>query len=163
MTRKDGNRARPPNQLAYLFFWGELKFNPKPKGNGKGIMIYACIKIAQYAKNNQSGDVTMSVNENILLQETNRGGYTLSIIAKFVEPIQYIIRVSKPKWKPKGTEVDFVSNLEGFKNIGELLIDLHHFAQEKLYAKDPVKLKEVLTAENIKKFVELKKAGRFSA
>lgn len=106
----------------------------------------------------------MSKNENILLQETNRGGYTLSIIAKFVEryPVQYIIRVSKPKSKPKGTEVDFVSNLEGFKNIGELLIDLHHFAQEKLYAKDSAKLRELLTAENIKTFVELRKAGRFS-
>jgi len=68
----------------------------------------------------------MSENENILLQETNRGGYTLSIIAKFVEryPVQYIIRVSKPKSKPKGTEVDFVSNLEGFKNIGELRVRL---------------------------------------
>ena len=107
----------------------------------------------------------MSENENILLHETNRGGYTLSIIAKFVEryPVQYIIRVSKPKTKPKGYKVDYVSTLDGFKNIGELLVDLHHFAQQKLYAKDPVELKKVLTAENIKNFVKLKKAGKFSA
>ena len=50
----------------------------------------------------------------------------------------------------------------GFKNIGELLIALHHFAQKKLYAKDPAKLREVLTAENIKKFVEFWKASKFS-
>ena len=102
----------------------------------------------------------MSENENILLHEANKGGYTLSIIAKFVEryPVQYIIRVSKPESYP----VDYVSTLDGFKSIGELLVDLHHFAQQKLYARDPVELKKVLTAENIKTFVKLKKAGRFS-
>ena len=102
----------------------------------------------------------MSENENILLHETNKGGYTLSIIARFVEryPVQYIIRVSKPE----SHIVDYVSTLDGFKNIGELLVDLHHFAQQKLYARDPVELKKVLTAENIKSFVKLKKAGRFS-
>ena len=106
----------------------------------------------------------MSVNETVLLEEPNRGGYTLSIIARFEEgyPVQYIIRVSKPIWKPEGREVDYVSTLEGFKKIGELLIALHHFAQKKLYAKDPAKLKEVLTVENIKKIVEFWKAGKFS-
>lgn len=106
----------------------------------------------------------MTINENILLELPNKGGYKLSIVAKFEEgkSVQYIIRVSKPKWKPKGREVDYISTLEGFKNIGELLIDLHHFAQKKLYAIDPNKLKEVLTAENIKNFVKIKKAGKFS-
>ena len=107
----------------------------------------------------------MSANENIVLQETNGGGYTLSIVANFEEgyPVQYIIRVSKPEWKPKGREVDYISSLEGFKNIGELLIALHHFAQKKLYAKDPDKLKKVLTAEKIKDFAEVLKAGEFKS
>lgn len=99
----------------------------------------------------------MSENEIILLHETNKGGYNLSIVARSEagRSVQYIIRVSKSEWKPKGREVDYVSSLEGFKNIGELLIALHHFAGKKIYAKDPAKLKEILTAENIKKFVKL--------
>jgi len=58
-----------------------------------------------------------SPNENVLLKETNKGGYTLSIIARFEEPfpLQYIIRLSTPD----GNEVDFMSTLEGFKNIGD--------------------------------------------
>ena len=104
--------------------------------------------------------MSMSIDENILLQETNKGGYTLSIIARFEEPfpVQYIIRVSKPE----GTEVDFISTVEGFKNIGELLTALHYFAQTKLYPKDAAKLREVLTAENIKNFAEVLKSARFS-
>lgn len=104
--------------------------------------------------------MSMPADENILLQETNKGGYRLSIIARFEDPfpVQYIIRVSKPE----GTEVDFVSTVEGFKNIGELLTALHYFAQTKLYPKDAAKLREVLTAENIKNFAEVLKSARFS-
>lgn len=104
--------------------------------------------------------MSVSTNENILLQESNKGGYTLAIIARFEKryPVQYIIRVSTPK----GTEVDYVSTLEGFKNIGELLTALHYFAQTKLYPKNIVELKEVLTAEKIKSFAEVLKAAKFS-
>jgi len=99
-------------------------------------------------------------NENILLQESNRGGYNLEVIAKFEDPfpVAYIIRVSTPE----GTKVDYISTIEGFKNIGELLIALHYFAKTKLYPKDAEKLKEVLTAENIKSFAEVLKTARFS-
>jgi len=101
-----------------------------------------------------------SPNENVLLKETNKGGYTLSIIARFEEPfpVQYIIRLSTPD----GNEVDFMSTLEGFKNIGELLSALHYFAKAKIYPKDTARLKEVLTAENIKNFAEVLKAAKFS-
>jgi len=99
------------------------------------------------------------MNENILLQETNRGGYTLSIVARFEKgsPVQYKIRVSKPR----GAPVDFVSTLEGFKNIGELLVALYDFAQTKLYPKDPDELRKVLTAEYIKKSAPLFRVGKF--
>jgi len=96
--------------------------------------------------------------ENVLLQETNKGGYTLLIVARFEDPIQYIIRVSTPQ----GERVDYMSTLEGFKNIGELLTALHYFAKAKIYPKDTAKLREVLTAENIKNFAEVLKAAKFS-
>jgi hypothetical protein len=101
----------------------------------------------------------MSVYENTLLEDTNKGGYRLAIIARFEEPypVQYIIRVSTPE----GVEVDYMSTLEGFKNIGELLTALHYFAQTKLYPQDPYKLREVLTAEKIKNFAEVLKAAKF--
>ncbi len=102
----------------------------------------------------------MSVYENVLLEDTNKGGYKLAIIARFEEPfpVQYVIRVSTPD----GVEVDYMSTLEGFKNIGELLTALHYFAQTKLYPQDPHKLREVLTAEKIKSFAEVLKAAKFS-
>ena len=100
-------------------------------------------------------------NENIILQETNRGGYTLEIIAKFEEPypVKYIIRLSTPN----GTNVDYISSLEGFKNIGELLTALSYFAKTKLYPTDTSRLKEVLTAEKIMSFAEVLKAAKFGA
>jgi len=99
--------------------------------------------------------------ENILLKETNNGGYKLEIISKFEKPfpVAYIIRVSTPY----GEELDYISTLEGFKNIGELLIALHHFVQKKLYPKDPDKLREALTAENIKNFAKVLQSAEFSA
>jgi len=98
--------------------------------------------------------------ENVLLQDANKGGYRLSIIARFEEPfpVQYVIRVSSPE----GIEVDYMSTLEGFKKIGELLTALHYFAKTKLYPQDPIRLREVLTAENIKNFAEVLKAAKFS-
>ena len=102
--------------------------------------------------------MSMSTNENILLRETNKGGYKLAIVARFEDPypVQYIIRLAKPD----GTEADYMSTLEGFKNIGELLSALHHFAKTKRYPKNIAKLKEVLTAETIKNFAELLKATK---
>ena len=104
--------------------------------------------------------MSMSTNENILLQENNKGGYKLAIVARFEDPypVQYIIRLSTPQ----GTEVDYMSTLEGFKNIGELLTALHYFAKTKLYPKNTDKLKEVLTAETIKSFAEVLKSAKFS-
>jgi len=104
--------------------------------------------------------VGKQVDENILLKQANKGGYTLAIVARFEDPfpVQYRIRVSKPD----GTEVDFVSTIEVFKSIGELLTALHYFAKTKLYPKDTSKLRGVLTAEKIKSFAEVLKAAKFS-
>jgi hypothetical protein len=101
----------------------------------------------------------LSTSENILLHEKNQGGYSLAIVAKFQEPypVSYIIRIATPQ----GVQADFMSTLDGFKNIGELLMALHYFAETKLYPKDTEKLKEVLTADQIKNFAELLKSGKF--
>ncbi|HXX88079.1 MAG TPA: hypothetical protein VEH86_06520 [Candidatus Acidoferrum sp.] len=101
----------------------------------------------------------MSFSENVLLCERNRGGFSLELVARFVEnsPVKYIIRIKTPS----DMSADYVSSLEGFKNVGELLVALHSFAEQKLYPTDTEKLKEVLTAENIKSFVKLKKSGTF--
>ena len=101
----------------------------------------------------------MSISENEILRETNNGGFSLSIIAQFRErsPVCYIIRIAKPE----GAKVDFVSTLDGFKNIGDLLVALHDFAGTKLYATDTERLKEVLTGDFIKNFVKFGKSGKF--
>lgn len=101
----------------------------------------------------------MTICENVLLHEKNAGGYGLAIIAKFQEPypVSYAIRVTTPQ----GIQADFISTLEGFKNIGELLLALHHFAGTKLYPRNTEKLREVLTADTIKNFAELLKSGKF--
>jgi hypothetical protein len=99
----------------------------------------------------------MSANENILLHEQNKGNYKLQIIAQFTNPIRYLIRIQKPN----GEKSDYASSLEGFKQFGELLLALNKFAEEKLYARNPDHLKELLTAENIKTYVKLKEAANF--
>jgi hypothetical protein len=107
--------------------------------------------------------MNMSTNEKIIYEIPNRGNFKLSIVAKFIGtgPVQYAIRVFNPNPEPNAKEFDYVSTLDGFKRIGELLLDLHQFAQEKLYATDIEKVKELLTPENIKTFVELRKSATF--
>lgn len=82
------------------------------------------------------------------------------VVAKFEDPypVAYIIRVSTPK----GRKVDYISTIEGFKNIGDLCTALHYFAKTKLYPKDVTKLREVLTAEKVRDFAEVLKAAKFS-
>lgn len=101
----------------------------------------------------------MSTCENILLHEENKGGYSLEIVAKFEEPfpVSYIIRVTTPQ----GVRVDYISTLKGFKNIGELLVALHYFAETKFYPKNAERLREVLTADTIKNFAEVLKSAKF--
>jgi hypothetical protein len=41
-------------------------------------------------------EVGVDRNENVLLEDTNKGGWTLAIIARFEDPypVQYVIRLS---------------------------------------------------------------------
>ena len=102
----------------------------------------------------------MEIWENQLATEINSGGFQLSIVAASagVGPVKYIIRIEKPNWD----RVDYVSSLEGFKKLGELLLNLNAFAEDKAQIDDKEKLRELLTAENIKKYANFKKALKIS-
>jgi predicted transcriptional regulator len=97
----------------------------------------------------------MDIWENELAAEINSGGFQLSIVAASagVGSVKYIIRIEKPNWD----RVDYVGSLEGFKKLGELLLDLNSFVKEKIDITDKRKLNELLTAENIKEYAKLKK------
>ena len=100
----------------------------------------------------------MDIWENQLATEINSGGFQLSIVAASTgsDPVRYIIRIEKPNWE----KVDYVCSLEGFKKLGELLLNLNSFADEKLQLIDKEKQKEILTAENIKEYLNFKKTHK---
>jgi len=101
----------------------------------------------KYAVNND-------VVEHTVWRHRNNGNYELSVVARLQGPrvsnVQYIVRLRDPK----DTEIDYMANLGGFKELGELFLALHNFCRLPIYAdqKDMEKLKELLTVENIKKF-----------
>ena len=107
-----------------------------------------------------------SMNEEIVDHEVwgdqNKGGYKISIVARLKGPlvsnVQYILRLQEPQ----GYTIDYMSNLVGFKEVGELLQALHDFCKLPLYAneKHVDRLKELLTPENIKKFAQIIKSSR---
>jgi len=99
----------------------------------------------------------MESDETELLSETNAGQYKFSIIAKFTNPVKYMIRIEEPD----GTTANYVCTIEGFKKFGELLLDLHSFAEEKLYITNTKQLKEALTPENIKTYIKFKNSAKF--
>ena len=100
--------------------------------------------------------------ENVIWHQENRGNYELSIVARLKGPlvsnVQYILRLEDPQ----GQIIDYLTTLDGFKELGKLFLTLHDFCKHKIYPdeKDVDKLKELLTAENIKNFVELMKLSR---
>ena len=91
--------------------------------------------------------------------QSNKGDYEVSVVARLKGPlvsnVQYILRVKDPD----NNTIDYMTTLEGFKELGQLFQALHHFCRRPIYAneKDAAKLKKLLTAENIKNFVELMK------
>jgi len=95
-------------------------------------------------------------------QERNKGNYELSVIARLKGPlvsnVQYILRLEDPE----GYGIDYMTTLDGFKEIGELFLALHDFCKLPIYAneKHVDKLKELLTPENIKNFAEIIKTSR---
>jgi hypothetical protein len=106
------------------------------------------------------GRCPMEIWENKLATEINSGGFQLSVVAAFADcgSVKYIVRIEKPNWD----RVDYVGSLEGFKKLGELLLDLHSFVEEKLRVNDKGKLRELLTAEKIKEYAKFKKVVKIS-
>jgi hypothetical protein len=100
----------------------------------------------------------MSTSETVLLKEQNMSGYSFAVLATFEEklPVHYIIRINSPN----GHKEDYVCNLECLTNIGELLTTLKCFAETDLYPEDSKKLRDILTAENLKSFEKVLKSNK---
>jgi len=88
----------------------------------------------------------------------SRAGYELSVVARLKGPrvtnVQYKVRMASPKGDP----VDYMLTLEGFKELGELLIALHDFCKDPIFTREVQsieRLKECLTAENITNWAKL--------
>jgi hypothetical protein len=88
----------------------------------------------------------------------DRAGYELSVVARLKGPrvtnVQYKVRMVNPQ----GTQVDYMLTLDGFKELGELLIALHDFCRDPIFTKEVQsikKLRECLTAENITNWARL--------
>jgi len=102
-----------------------------------------------------------TVDHEIWGQE-NKGQYKLSIIARLKGPlvsnVQYILRLEEPE----GYSIDFMTTLDGFKELGELFQALHYFCRLPIYANEThaERLKNLLTSENIKNFAEIIKSSR---
>jgi len=94
--------------------------------------------------------------------QRNKGNYELSIVARLKGPlvsnVQYIVRLKNPE----NDTIDYMTTLDGFKELGELFLALHYFCKLPIYAneKHVEKLKELLNPENIKKFAEVIQASR---
>ena len=96
------------------------------------------------------------MNQNIVDHEVwgqqNRGDYRISLVARLKGPlvsnVQFIVRLEEPE----GYSIDYMTTLKGFKELGELFLALHDFCKLPIYAneKHVDRLKELLTAENIK-------------
>ena len=102
----------------------------------------------------------MEIWENQLATEFNSGGFQLSVVAAFDDggSVKYIIRIEKPNWE----SVDYFTNLEGLKKLGELFLDLHSFATEKLFDNDKRKLRDLMTSKNIMEYAKFKKPVKIS-
>jgi hypothetical protein len=90
----------------------------------------------------------------------DRAGYELSVVARLKGPhvinVLYKIRMANPK----GDCMDYMLTLDGFKELGELLVALHDFCKDPIFTREVQsveKLKECLTAENITNWAKLSK------
>lgn len=98
--------------------------------------------------------MTREIVDHKVWYETNKGKYELSIIARLKGPsvsnVQYILRLKDPR----DNTIDYMTTLDGFKELGELFQALHHVCKLPIFAnaKHVDELKELLTPENIKKF-----------
>jgi len=117
-------------------------------------------------KSHVSKEENENMSEEIVDHEVwhqrNKGNYELSIVARLKGPlvsnVQYLLRIKEPE----GYIIDYMTTLDGFKELGELFLALHDFCKLPIYAneKHVDKLKELLTTENIKKLAEIIKTSR---
>ena len=100
--------------------------------------------------------------DHTVWHQKNKGKYELSVVARLKGPlvsnVQYIIRLKNPE----NDTIDYMTTLEGFKELGELLLALHNFCKLPIYAneKHVDKLKELLTPENIKNLAGIIETSR---
>ena len=100
--------------------------------------------------------------DHIVWCQQNRGNYEVSVVARLKGPlvsnVQYMVRLKDPE----EYTIDYMTTLDGFKELGELLLALHNFCKLPIYAneKHVNKLKKLLTPENIKKFAGIIEASR---
>jgi hypothetical protein len=101
--------------------------------------------------------MSSEVEEILIEEDSNKGGFRLRVIAQVRGPgtttIRYVVRILNPE----GESMDYMTTLQGFQSLGEILQALSSFATLPLYAnaKDIKELRSLLTAENIKKFAEI--------
>jgi hypothetical protein len=106
--------------------------------------------------------MTEEVVDHVIWTQKNRGNFRLSVVARLKGPlvsnVQFLVRLTDPE----ENNIDYMTNLEGFKDLGELSLALHHFCKLPIYAnqKHVDKLKELLNAENIKAFAEIVKTSK---
>ena len=99
--------------------------------------------------------MTAEAVEHEIWFQSNKGDYKVSIVAKLKGPlvsnVQYVLRLSHD-----GRTIDYLTTLDGFKELGELFQALHYFCKRRIFAeeKNIDKLKELLTPENIKSCAE---------
>ena len=95
--------------------------------------------------------------------DRNVAGVELSVVARLKGPhvsnVQYRVRMKQPE----GEYIDYMLKLEGFKELGELLIALHNFCRSPIFARESQsvdRLKQCLTAENITNWARLSELQR---
>jgi len=65
--------------------------------------------------------------DHIVWHMQDRAGYKLSVVARLKGPgvtnVQYKVRMENPR----GDRIDYMLTLDGFKELGQLLVALHDF------------------------------------
>jgi len=109
-----------------------------------------------------STDMESEIEEIIIKEYSNKGGFRLQIVAQIrgagITNIRYIIRILKPD----NQSIDYMTDLNGFMSLGQILLAFHEFAKLPLYAnaKSVEKLRELLTLENIISMAEILKMAK---
>ena len=97
------------------------------------------------------------VIDHVIWEETNKGRYKISIVARLAAPnvysVAYMIRLENREKQV----IDFMLTLDGFKKLGELCMALHEFSKDPILVneRNVDTLKELLTSDNIKNYAKI--------